>query len=99
MQSWLGPSAWGTFTVNITGSLLLGVIVGLTAFRAPVQPWMRDGLTVGVMGGYTTFSTLMYQAVRQFEDGLPLAAGANVVGSVAIGIAAMLVGLAIGRAA
>ena len=67
----------GTFTVNITGSLLLGVIVGLTAFRAPVKPWMRDGLTVGVMGGYTTFSTLMYQAVRQFEDGLPLAADAD----------------------
>jgi len=98
-QSWLGSAPWGTFTVNITGSLLLGLIVGLSAHRLPMQPWLRDGLTVGVMGGYTTFSTLMYQAMRQFEDGLPLAAGVNLVGSVAVGMAAMLLGLAIGRAA
>lgn len=99
VQSWLGSAPWGTFAVNITGSLLLGLVVGLSAHRVPMQPWLRDGLTVGVMGGYTTFSTLMYQAVRQFEDGLPLAAGANLLGSVVVGLAAMLVGLAIGRAA
>jgi len=99
VQAWLGSAPWGTFTVNITGSLLLGLIIGLSAHRLPMHPVVRDGLTVGVMGGYTTFSTLMYQAVRQFEDGLPLAASANLVGSVAVGIAAMLVGLAMGRAA
>jgi fluoride exporter len=99
MQAWLGPNAWSTFAVNISGSLVLGVIVGLAAVRVPMSPTLRDGLTVGVMGGYTTFSTFMYQAVRQFETGAPLAASANLLGSVVAGLAAMVLGLAIGRAA
>jgi fluoride exporter len=99
MQSSLGPNAWGTFAVNGTGSFLLGLLVGLTAFRVPLHPAIRDGLTVGVLGGYTTFSTLMYQSFRQFELGSTAAAVFNIAGSIAVGLAATFVGLTIGRAA
>jgi CrcB protein len=98
MREWLGPNAWGTFFVNVTGALVLGVIAGATAQRANFSPVLRDGITVGVLGGYTTFSSLMYEVVRQAESGLPLSASVNIVGSVAIGLAVMVLGLAIGRA-
>jgi CrcB protein len=98
MREWLGPNAWGTFTVNVTGALVLGVIAGATAQRANFSPALRDGLTVGVLGGYTTFSSLMYEAVRQAESGLLLSASLNLAGSVAVGVAVMVLGLALGRA-
>lgn len=94
----LGSNAWGTFTVNVTGALVLGVIAGATAQRSGFSPALRDGLTVGVLGGYTTFSTLMYEVVRQAEGGLLLTASLNLVGSVAVGLAVMVLGLALGRA-
>lgn len=98
MREWLGPNAWGTFTVNVTGALVLGLIAGATAQRAGFSPALRDGLTVGVLGGYTTFSTLMFEAVGQAESGLLLSASLNLVGSVAAGLAVMVLGLALGRA-
>ncbi len=98
MREWLGPNAWGTFTVNVTGALVLGLIAGATFQRANFSPALRDGLTVGVLGGYTTFSTLMYEAVRQAESGQPLSAALNLGGSVAVGLLAVALGLALGRA-
>lgn len=98
MREWLGPNAWGTFMVNVTGALVLGVIVGATAQRAEFSSALRNGLTVGVLGGYTTFSTLMFEAVGQAESGLLLSATLNLVGSVAVGLAVMVLGLALGRA-
>jgi CrcB protein len=95
---WTGPSAWGTFTVNITGAFILGIIAGATEMRLHVNPVLRTGLTVGVMGGYTTFSTFMYESTRQMETRAFWQAGANLGGSVLIGLLAMMLGLAIGRA-
>jgi len=96
--SWTGPSAWGTFTVNITGAFILGVIAGALELRLHVNPVLRVALTVGVLGGYTTFSTLMYEATRQMETRALWQACANLGGSVLLGLIAMTVGLALGRA-
>lgn len=98
MREWLGPNAWGTFAVNVTGALVLGVIAGATSQRAGFPPALRDGLTVGVLGGYTTFSTLMYEVVRQAESGQFVGASFNLVGSVVIGLLAVMLGLSLGRA-
>jgi CrcB protein len=73
--------------------------MGATTARIEMHPALRDGLAVGVLGGYTTFSTLMYQSLRQLETGSPTAAVLNLTGSVAIGIAATFAGLALGRTA
>ena len=76
-----------------------GLADGATTARIEMHPALRDGLAVGVLGGYTTFSTLMYQSLRQFETGSPAAAVFNLTGSVAIGIVATLAGVALGRTA
>lgn len=99
MLDWTGPSVWGTFAVNVSGALILGLIAGLTELRLNMDPALRTGLTVGVLGGYTTFSTLMYESTRQMETRALWQAGANLGGSVVLGLAAMMLGLAIGRAA
>ena len=52
-----GPNVLGTFVVNVVGALALGLVVGLTAVRWQLDPALRMGLTVGVLGGFTTFST------------------------------------------
>ena len=96
--AWLGPNAWGTFAVNIAGSFMLGFILGAVEVRPlGLTPALRDGLTVGVMGGFTTFSTLMFQVGRQAESGSAVSAGVNLGGSVAVGIAVTVLGLLAGR--
>ena len=76
-----------------------GLIAGLTELRLNMDPALRTGLTVGVLGGYTTFSTLMYESTRQMETRALWQAGANLGGRDVLGLAAMMLGLAIGRAA
>lgn len=101
MTQWVtqatGSSAWGTFVVNVTGSFVLGVIAGLAEERG-MDPVLRAGLTIGVLGGYTTFSTLMYESARQLEGRGFAQAAFNLSGSVVIGLAAVALGLAFARA-
>jgi CrcB protein len=87
----------GTFVINLSGSFLLGLVMGLGETRV-LQPPVRPLVAIGFIGGYTTFSTFTYETVRLLEQGSFLAAGANAVGSVLLGLAAALVGLAVGRA-
>ena len=93
-----GPNVLGTFVVNVVGALALGLVVGLTAVRWQLDPALRMGLTVGVLGGFTTFSTLTYEVVDQAESGAFAQASVNLIASVGVGLVAMLVGLRIGRA-
>src|SRR4029077_1552719 len=52
---------WGTFTVNVSGSFVLGLLIGVFAHRLNVPLWLQAGATVGFLGAYTTFSTLSMQ--------------------------------------
>ena len=94
----LGPTTLGTFVVNVTGALLLGLFVGVTEERWLAPPLARPAIAIGLLGGYTTFSTLMFETVDLAETGSYLTAFLNVGGSMAAGLAAMYAGLALGRA-
>ena len=91
---------WGTLTVNVVGSLIMGVIAGWLAFKTQAgwsQP-LRLFLTTGILGGFTTFSAFSLDAVLLWERGAIGAAAAYVGVSVAASIAALVAGLALVRA-
>ncbi|MBA2725760.1 MAG: fluoride efflux transporter CrcB [Actinobacteria bacterium] len=88
---------WGTFAVNISGSLLLGYLVGAFGVRSGLSPDIRIALTVGFIGAYTTFSTLMLETFELGETRAAMFATLNLVGSIALGLLAVWVGLTIGR--
>jgi len=75
---------YGTLAVNILGSLLLGLIMEGSLRSALLPPDLRVGLTVGFMGGFTTFSTFSYETIRLFEEGSYLQAGGNILLNVAV---------------
>lgn len=72
----------GTFAVNIVGAFLIGLIMEFSLRSALVSPQLRIGLTIGFLGGLTTFSTFSYETFRLLEDGELLIASANVLFSV-----------------
>ncbi len=85
---------WGTFVVNVTGSLLLGFLTGLTLYHAfPATP--KVVLGTGFCGAYTTFSTFTFETLGLLEEGAVAEACLNVLTTVAIAGAAAGVGLAI----
>ncbi len=59
---------WGTFSVNILGSLLIGIVYGLSEKVGVLSPEMRLFLTVGICGGFTTFSSLTNDAFILMQD-------------------------------
>jgi CrcB protein len=85
----------GTFVVNAVGCLVFGAIAGAAIQRAPVAPEWRLFLLVGVLGGFTTFSSYAFESYALLRDGQFLAASINIVGQVIVG----LVGVALGFAA
>ncbi|GAC1329990.1 MAG: hypothetical protein NVSMB13_17830 [Mycobacteriales bacterium] len=84
---------WGTFVVNVSGSLLLGLVAGLGLYHGlPHTP--RLLLATGFCGAYTTFSTFSYETVRLVETGSTAGAVANTLGSLLAGLLAAAAGLA-----
>ena len=92
------PFPWGTLLVNVSGSFLLGLFFALVVERVQGPAWVRIGLAVGLLGGFTTFSTFSLQTLRLVEDGSYFAAVGNVIGSLALGLVAVTIGVIIGRA-
>lgn len=68
---------WGTLIVNLVGSLLLGLVMEGALRHDLVSPQIRVGITVGFMGGFTTFSTFSLETLRLMEEGSLVQAGAN----------------------
>ncbi len=98
--AYLGPSTvMGTFVVNVTGSLVLGLLIGLSLERTALPLHLRSLLAIGFLGGFTTFSTLSLETIRLVEAGEVLKAGLSVLGNVFLGLAAAYIGLLLGRAA
>jgi len=75
---------YGTFAVNIIGAYLIGLIMELGLRSTVIPDTLRLGLTVGFLGGLTTFSTFSYETFSLLEDGRFLVAFANIMGSVAL---------------
>ncbi|MCW2275254.1 fluoride efflux transporter CrcB [Rhodoblastus acidophilus] len=91
---------WGTFFINISGSLTMGLIAGFLTFRSG-EAWtqhVRLFLLTGILGGYTTFSAFSLDAALLYERGDLLAAALYVGGSVALALLGVFSGLAVMRA-
>jgi len=87
---------WGTFVVNVTGCLVMGVATTLLTDRL-VHPNWRFLIPIGFIGAYTTFSTFELETFRAVTDGAWLVGGLNVAGSVLAGYVALWVGVALTR--
>ena len=92
-----GSFPFGTLLVNVTGSFVLGVLFALAIDRSVLPPEVRPGLMIGVLGAYTTFSTWMLESWRLIEVGAYVYALANIGGSVLAGMAAVWLGIVVGR--
>ena len=96
VQSRLGTAfPWGTLAVNVTGSLLLGLIAGATLNAGGSD--LRLLIGTGFCGALTTYSTLSYESVRLAEQVSRLLAAANLVLTVLAGLGAVVLGYAIGQ--
>ena len=92
-----GELPWGTFVVNVSGAFLLGLLFALAIERDVLPAEVRGPLMIGFLGAYTTFSTLMLESWRLWEDGAVALALGNLVGSAVVGMVAVVAGLALGR--
>lgn len=86
---------WGTVVVNTLGSLVLGFIAGRWGLGSDSAA--RLGVTVGLLGGFTTFSTFALDVVRLWEEGTAALSVLVVAASVGLGVAAALAGMVAGR--
>jgi CrcB protein len=88
---------YGTLTVNVTGSLIMGLIAGYFAFKGDASQNWRLFLTTGILGGYTTFSAFSLDVALLYERGEIGLAALYVGASVVISIAGLFAGLALAR--
>lgn len=94
----LGPRLpWGTFAVNVLGSVLLGAILEWTLLSPSLTPGTRALLTTGFLGAFTTFSTFSVETVRLIERGDLVWAGGAVLGNVLLGLLGATAGIAAAR--
>jgi CrcB protein len=89
---------WATFTINLTGCFVIGVLTAALVERHHLPPWVRVGLVVGVVGGYTTFSTFAQETFELGEVHHVAIAFVYVAASVILGLAAVYAGTLAGRA-
>jgi CrcB protein len=94
-----GGFPWGTLVVNVTGSFVLGLLFAASVERGLLPAEIRAPVLIGFIGAYTTFSTLTLETWRLVEDGSYILAIANMGGSLALGLAAVVAGLLLGRLA
>ena len=91
---WLGFGfPWGTLLINISGSFLIGILVESFALRWDLPQAARVFLTVGICGGFTTFSTFSLESALLLERGELGPAAAYIVASVVVSILALFAGL------
>jgi CrcB protein len=92
-QQWTSGFPWGTFVINVSGSLLLGFFaVWFLERTEPAQRGLYLLLGTGFCGGYTTFSTFEWDTYKLIQNGNWPAALANVFGSVAVGFLGVVLG-------
>jgi len=98
LQQRLGATfPWGTLVVNVSGSLLLGVLIRYALATPTMGAEIRALLTTGFCGGYTTFSTYSYETATLLEDGQYGRAGAYALASVVVALGATFAGFMLAR--
>lgn len=88
---------YGTVIVNVAGSFVLGLVTGLGLHHGLSGHWLAL-VGTGFCGAFTTYSTYSYETVALLCDGRPVAAAANLVGSVGLGLLAAAAGLGLALA-
>lgn len=89
---------WHTMLVNLSGAFLIGVLMAFSMEKGALSGDWRLFLGTGVLGGFTTFSTLSYESIALMQDGLWGQGMANMFASAALGLIAAWLGLVAGRA-
>jgi fluoride exporter len=88
---------FGTFAVNLLGCIVFGLIAGAADQRVPLGSASRAFLLIGVLGGFTTFSSYAFESFWLLRDGHIGAASLNVVGQVVAGLLGVWMGFSLGR--
>ena len=103
LGAWIGNRLgagfpYGTFFINLSGSLLIGVILTLLTEQLVVDPLWRRLIVIGFLGGYTTFSSYSYEALALIEQGSWNRALSYVIASNILGLFACYLGIIMARA-
>ena len=98
-SQWLAVHAvWGTFAVNMVGCFLIGLLIPLgTAIEPRWGPATHSALTVGFLGGLTTFSTFGWETHRLFQETQHGWAILNIAASMIVGLIAVTLGFSLGK--
>jgi CrcB protein len=88
---------YGTLAVNLLGSFLLGLLMHVALASAAISPTVRIALGIGVLGGFTTYSTFSYETLVLMREGALLVAGLNVLATLIGCLLACWLGLLTGR--
>jgi len=102
MSTWVHTFAgrsfpYGTLTVNVLGCLAMGFLFVLFVDRLSDNAVLRAGILIGMLGGFTTFSSFSIETLNLIEQGAWLKAVANMTGSLILCVAATWVGVILGR--
>lgn len=88
---------YGTLLVNVLGCFLIGFLMSVFEERFIIQPNLRLFLTIGILGGFTTFSTFSFETIALLREGAYLRGSANVIYSIFNGLGATWLGSVIGK--
>lgn len=92
MSRFGGRFPLGTMIINVTGSFAIGALMTLLTERLQPHPYWRLVLVIGFLGGYTTFSSFEYESLQAVREGGLIGGLFNLIGSVALGFAAVWAG-------
>jgi len=92
-----GGFPFGTMVVNIVGCLLIGVVFAFVEARPQLPPNIRLFLMIGILGSFTTFSTFGHETLELLRNGSVVPVAAYLLGSVTMGLIAVIVGRALGH--
>ena len=94
-----GGVPWATLGINVSGSLLIGVLMVFVVERGGAHPLLRPFVGVGILGGFTTFSTYAVETLTLLREGRPTVALAYLVGTAVAALAGVAVGVVLTRLA
>ena len=95
--TYFGSLLLGTFLANVSGSFVLGLLMGLLSSHPNVPTEARMFIAVGFLGSYTTFSTLSVATIQLLQKGDMFTAVVNLGASIVLGLIAATIGLVVGR--
>ncbi len=88
---------YGTLAVNLVGSVIMGTVYVMMTERMDISPEWRAGITIGLLGAFTTFSAFSIETLNLLEAGESLKAGLNILLSVSLCISGCWLGMILGR--